>query len=259
MKVELLPIRTALPAQPQKRRHAPREGSWKGYRACLRWDFGFTCPFCMLHEGDLAEYGAEGERVVWIEHFQLRKVEPDLADVYENCLLSCAYCNDDRGSKPNTDVHGRSLLDPTTVAWAEHFIWEDHKLRPKPGDADAEYTYTAYKLDNPRKLGRHSMRPKLIRTHQMLLQDLARLIGKRQRQAQAAWRAGDLPKALERLEQARERQLAFDTLAEQMRRFSAVPNDCPTRCRCGDHADLTLPSWLARQTVTTHLPEASAL
>jgi hypothetical protein len=210
----------------------------------------------MLHEGDLSERGANGKRVIWIEHFRRRKVDPGLADVYENCLLSCAECNTDRGTKPNVDGQRGTLLDPTKVAWAERFVWDGPKLQPRPGDADAEYTWLAYKLNSPEKLERRRSRPELIEAHQVLLSDLADLIMKLGRQTRAAARAGNDPKALEKLDQARKRQQIFETVATQLRRFTAIPKDHPPHCQCGHGADMTLPPWLARQIQSVLLPDA---
>lgn len=212
----------------------------------------------MLHEGDLSEHGAARTRAIWIEHFRRRKLEPSLADEYENCLLSCAFCNTDRGTKPNLDAQGRALLDPTKVAWAEHFVWDGPKLQPRPGDADAEYTWLAYKLNNPEKLERRRSRPALMEAHQVLLSDLAELIRKFGRQARAAKQAGDVPGALEKLTQARTRQQTFETVAGQWRRFTAIPKDHPIHCQCSDGADMTLPPWLARQVHPAVLPDVPA-
>jgi hypothetical protein len=44
------------------RQHKPPEAKYKTYRACLRWEFGFSCAFCLLHETDLMPCGAEGWR-----------------------------------------------------------------------------------------------------------------------------------------------------------------------------------------------------
>ncbi len=55
-----LPRQTQPPATPIERRHAPAPGRYDSFRPCLRWDFGFTCAFCLLHEADLAEHGTEG-------------------------------------------------------------------------------------------------------------------------------------------------------------------------------------------------------
>lgn len=256
MKVELLPLRTELPGAPQQHRHDPPKSSWKHYRTCLRWEFGFTCAFCMLHEADLAEHGIEREHAVGIEHFQRRESSPDLADVYENCFLACTLCNEDRGRHPNTDKHGRNLLDPSKTAWVEHFVWQDNgRLRPKPRDRDAEYTFRAYKLDHPKKHTRHVWRRDILRGSRRLLDKLPALINKLHEEARGARNAGNFGTARQKLREASDWRQVLATAAKQLRRFSAVPKDHPTRCRCGDEADMTLPAWLAQQTIAVTLPD----
>ena len=68
---------TTLPAsEPIARRHAP-DGAWASFRACLRWEFGFTCAFCLLHEADFLEHGAEGSGLFATEHHVARAVQHD--------------------------------------------------------------------------------------------------------------------------------------------------------------------------------------
>lgn len=241
---------------PQERRHHPPESRYKRYRACLRWDFGFTCPFCMIHEGDISVDGEKRRKAVGIEHFQRRESRPELADIYENCLLSCTLCNEDRGTHPNTDQHGRNLLDPSKAAWAEHFVWQsDGKLRPKPGDGDAEYTFVAYKLDQPKKQGRHIWRRRLISLSLQVMNEYTKRISKLNEAARGAQRAGNFGKARDKLREAHQLRQHLATVAEQLQQYRAVPMDCPTRCRCGDGTDMTLPVWLARQTRAVTLPD----
>lgn len=57
--MKILPPTTQPPLQAIERRHRPKKSRrWSDYRACLRWDFAFTCGFCLLHEVDL--FGSEG-------------------------------------------------------------------------------------------------------------------------------------------------------------------------------------------------------
>jgi hypothetical protein len=62
------------------RRHAPkvRRGNkgFRSYAPCLRWEFGFSCAFCLCHEADLAAYGAKGSGLLQVEHFFLQSTYP---------------------------------------------------------------------------------------------------------------------------------------------------------------------------------------
>lgn len=55
--MKILPPVTLPPRQPTTRRHEPKAAfgaeGYQAYRACLRWEFGFTCSFCLMHEADL--------------------------------------------------------------------------------------------------------------------------------------------------------------------------------------------------------------
>ena len=55
------------------RRHTPRSlkgaKGYQAYRPCLRWEFGFSCAFCLVHEVDLAPYPIAGSGLTQVEHF----------------------------------------------------------------------------------------------------------------------------------------------------------------------------------------------
>jgi hypothetical protein len=136
--MHILPPRTAPATTPTARRHAPQQASYGEYRACLRWDFGFTCAFCLLHESDLSQgMGVEGLGLMWIEHRFLQSTHESERDRYENCIYACRLCNQARGTAPLIDTRGHRLLDPTETAWAEHFEERRDLLEAKSGDVSA--------------------------------------------------------------------------------------------------------------------------
>jgi hypothetical protein len=75
-----------------ERQHLPIEGSYSSFRPCVRWEFGFSCAFCLLHEADVMLSGAEGwglilrgKRRYWMERCAdrlvgLAKLESRLLD-----------------------------------------------------------------------------------------------------------------------------------------------------------------------------------
>ena len=263
MRVAILPERIRLPTQPHVRRHSPQRGTrkeeWKVYMDCLRWDFGFTCLFCMLHESDLEEHGAREEGKLWVEHFITRSEDESRADDYSNTFFSCHYCDRSRGDRyPAVDSQGRKLLDPTLVAWSDHFEQVDNKLSFREGDANAEYTWIAYKLDHPKKLQRRGWRRELITFSRSLLEMLPRRIAQLRRAARAAAKRGDAEKARSKLQEMREAQENLATVATQIKRFRATPLDAPETCRCSDNELLYLPSWLAGQVIELHVPDTGS-
>ena len=149
--MRILPDRTAPPNSPFLRRHAPQEGAYQSYRHCLRWDFGFTCAVCLVHEADLKDIGAEGFALTAVEHYHPRSLRQDLVNSYDNCLYICRLCNTARSNRPAIDATGRRLLNITIDRWSDHFRLDGAKLESRDGDANAQYTYEAYDIDDPRK------------------------------------------------------------------------------------------------------------
>jgi hypothetical protein len=153
----LLPLTTAPWRIPIERRHKPPEpvsSSPFGYRkflSCLRWEFGFTCAFCLLHEADFQDHGAKGSGQMSIEHGELASAAPSRVNAYENCFYACRYCNQAREVKPLIDGQMRRLLNPCQHAWEEFFVLDGHEVRARADSPDAVYTIAAYRLNDARK------------------------------------------------------------------------------------------------------------
>lgn len=157
--MRILPPQTQPPASPITRRHEPSPSrQWTLYRDCLRWDFGFTCPFCLLHEADLfGGAGGEGLGGMTTEHRIARSVDDSLAGDYSNCLLACRFCNRSRSNSP-TRLGDRRLLDPTQDAWADHFVVSGDEIVPVEKSTDASYRVVGRRWRRPRSrspLGAH--------------------------------------------------------------------------------------------------------
>ncbi len=250
---ELIPRATKLPDVAQTRRHT-FTGSYRNAQACLRWDFGFTCPFCMLHEADLSEHGASGEGMIWIEHLAPRSTHGQQEDDYSNLIFSCRFCNHSRQSKPRVDEHGRRLLDPSQDVWSEHFESHGDWIKPKAGDVDAAYTCAAYKI-NEKQLTRRRWRRELIDFSLQCIEEIPTAIEKTNTRARHAAAAGDTDKARKALDKSHQWMKSLRVAVTQLRRFRAVPRDAPTQCKCRTEAGRTLPRWLARQTIAAELPD----
>jgi hypothetical protein len=176
--MKLLPAVTEPWAEKIERLHAPkpatREDGYEEYRSCLRWEFDFSCAFCMCNEADLRgrpDTGTEGTATFWIEHFFPKKHAPLLANAYSNCFYACRYCNRARGRKLNIDSTGRQLLNPCDVLWADYFVRDGDRLQPRNDDPDARYTHEAYKLDLPRKVRARTLRRKKILDYEQAKSD----------------------------------------------------------------------------------------
>jgi hypothetical protein len=247
----ILPTTIATSENPIIRRHSPKRLHYGLYRACLRWEFGFTCAFCLLHEADLIAR-SEGTGLMTIEHLERQKTRIDLRDDYGNVVLACRFCNGARGKKPrHAREGGGSLLDPTLHAWATHFRAFEGRVAPLDGDADAAYTESVYDLNEPRKLV-------LRREHTAILgealravkegPDIVELLATELRETTDLSRRRRLVGGLRLVRQATQRA------ADVLRRFTAVPPDADIPCRC--MASPTLPPHVAKQCLEVELPDA---
>lgn len=247
--MKILPPQTLPSRTPTSRRHRPKpSGRWTKYRPCLRWDFGFTCAFCLLHEADL--YGGqpgEGLGGTTVEHAIPRSVAPLRQNDYTNCLYACRYCNRSRSAHP-VRREGARLLDPTHDAWGEHFVAADDHLRPVEGDVDASYTHQAYEMDDARKVERRQTRREVVSDRLRLLARLESEISELLRLADVV-RRHDVRKFGDVMEEIRRLRMDARRALEDLKRYAAVPQDAPKTCRCSPPRDHTLPEDLELQTI----------
>lgn len=259
--MRILPPQTLPPTKPTHRRHSPRPADgnegYRTYRACLRWDFGFTCPFCLLHESDLAgAAGVKGSGVTTVEHRIPRHADPRRANDYDNCLYACRYCNRARGALPVATKHA-TLLDPTGEAWGEHFRAEGDRLLPAVGDADASHTHDAYDLDDPRKVEMRRCRREVVDERIRFLREVPTLMVALTRNAGRAFESSDFRSALDNLQSVRNLARHAEVCAGDLRRFAAIPRDHDAACRCGSTSEHRLPEGLEVQMRDIDLPTSA--
>lgn len=221
------------------RSHKPstRRGrlSYPAFKDCLRWEFGFTCAICLLHEAHfvLPGTGAATSRQMTIEHIILKSTPlgQPLRDTYTNCLLICAFCNTARGDRySHIKPDGTRLLNPVDDVWTDHFVVDGDRLEPKEADSDAEYTRTAYAVnDAMRTLRRRALaelidgRIEHVRDLQEKIEDIERQLG------DGTAIPGQIPGLLtDRGRRLTTLQRELDTLDA----LSGVPLDAPPACRC---------------------------
>jgi hypothetical protein len=238
--LEIVPPKSLPARTPRHQRHSPqRTDDYRDYRACLRWDAGFTCCFCLVHESDLMRTGsAEGTGLMSIEHLEPQARAPHLVNVYANCAYACRFCNNVRRTQPSQHSSGARLLHPWSDAWGAHFRLRDDRLEPlHEGDAgrDARYTMDVYRLNDDRKVEMRRLRRTQLEAYLELFEhDLVELrrIAEQQTSVEErrkhAARIGTLAKC---------RKLANDELS----RRTAIPADAPGRCRCDSREHHCLP------------------
>ena len=239
----MLSRQTQPPSEPIRRRHTPPRAGYATYRSCLRWEFGFTCVFCLLHEADFVEEGVRGTGLMTIEHHVAQSADPTLIDTYRNCFYACRYCNRARWIVPVARA-GQRLLEPCSVAWADHFVVMGDELHPRDGDMDAVHTHAVYGIDAPRKVTyREARRRRLDEAYtavREIPEEIDRLLARARQQAEAG--RSELLRIAERLRRA------LDDARETLARYRAIPVDRDDACRC--NAVHELPAFLARQVAT---------
>lgn len=245
-----LPERTAPPGVAVPRAHDPSKADWDGgyreYRSCLRWDFAFTCIFCLRHETDIVPSGAEGWGVTSAEHVELQSDDRGDENDYTNVLYACKRCNRDRSTKPRMDKLGRKLLDPTTIAWGSRFGLEGDSIEPlDTADTDALYTRDAYDINAEKKRDARRLRAEKIG------ETLSRIAADRVREkklVEIAKIQTDEAVRQDLLGVARElRRARREVVAEFVETYGAIPTDAAQSCRCDPAPRYDLPAWFASQ------------
>ncbi|HEX6903532.1 MAG TPA: hypothetical protein VF789_27695 [Thermoanaerobaculia bacterium] len=249
MTTRYLPSATLPWGREIERRHQPAQGHYSSYKPCLRWEFGFSCAFCLLHESDLMFGGISGWAVMQVEHSVPRSQYPFQRDAYSNCFYICERCNKHRGAIPNQDDRGNILLDPCNAVWSEHFELVNDRLRPRSGDGDAEYTWESYSLDDPVKVRLRERRRQWIEKHADALLDTLELEPEVLGRFVEESADGEVAELLKRLDEAQGLRKARRLLLENLARFEPVPKDHDIACRCGHNAHHSLPEVLAEQAV----------
>jgi hypothetical protein len=244
--VKVLPPLTAPPPRRRRRRHRPKKArgrkGYRGYRDCLRWEFAFSCAFCLLHEADLAHRPPEwrrGRRDFDIEHLVGQKEDPRRINDYPNLYYCCAPCNAARSTQPVRAAGGR-LLDPCRVGWGSRYRYDGFELRPRSAhDRDAIRTLEVYDLNSQEKVAMRECRAK-GRAH---AEEKWRQVELRIASIRARLRAHSDPELVEVERALWERK---ESILNVLRRYPAVPTKAPRGCRCPTPR-ARLPRWLAQQ------------
>jgi 5-methylcytosine-specific restriction endonuclease McrA len=237
--IVLVPLMTRPPATSRAQRHTPKSANdYQRYRPCLRWDAGFTCCFCLVHESDLAPGGVEKTAQTSIEHLEPRAHAPHLATEYENCAYACRFCNSARGTLPTVHPSGARLLHPWRDAWGAHFRLHEHRLEPlHQGHAgrDARYTAEVYQVNDETRIKLREKR------HQLLLDRMRFFVRDVDALEEQAERQSSPEDRLRLLLLARELAAARQAALIELGERTAIPADAPTRCRCDSQENHKLP------------------
>jgi 5-methylcytosine-specific restriction endonuclease McrA len=248
--MKILPPRIKPPEAEVVQSHSPPEYTgkrgYRNYRDCLRWDFGFTCPFCLLHESDFMQEGTEGAGVMQIEHWVPRSEDAQLINEYSNCRYICRFCNQARQSQVVEGSDG-TLLDPANASWSEHFSLSDDTLEVSDAeDVDAKRTLNVYDLNDDRKIKRRKVRRDRLEEHYKMLEEAADVRDQLQEEARKL-ATSDPKKASEKLNQAELLNTVLEQSRKEILRFRVIPEDRPDNCKCQQDINLQLPQFLEQQ------------
>ncbi len=249
----ILPPRTRPYAKEIVRRHKPAKRSdYTEYRQCLRWEFGFTCAICLLHESDLAEYGVERTGLSSVEHIDTQVDSPSKRTAYENCIYVCRECNLSRHTRPLRRADGARLLNPASDVWNHHFdVMGDH-LVARPSDNDAQYTHSAYDIDADKKVYIRGMRQKKMEENLNLVRTGPEKYRFLRELAENLQESGRVSESEEVRNAA---QLLYQSIWrawESLQRYNILPQD-RKECRC-DSDVMKIPEVLLRQALSIKAP-----
>lgn len=252
--MKLLPTTTLPWSDKIERRHNPQQArgryGYRRYRPCLRWEFAFSCAFCLCHEADLVAHGTEGTGLTQIEHYEPAAQDEARINDYWNCFYICRFCNQARSTTP---VHGKSgalLLNPAESCWRDHFFLVDDELHWDPHDRDATYTGLTYDLNDPRKLAMRKKRREILQESLDLLDRGTDLRDRLLEQSSKTAEPGfvELAQLIDEL-----LRLAWRDLLQ----FQPIPADADSPCGCKEkNAQATLPGVLERQLLQVEPPDA---
>lgn len=238
--IEIVPPKSVPAKTPRHQRHRPLPtNDYRDYRACLRWDAGFTCCLCLVHESDLMRTGsAEGTGLMSIEHLEPQAHAPGLVNVYANCAYACRFCNNVRRTQPSQHPSGARLLHPWRDAWGAHFRLDEDRLEPlHEGDAgrDARYTVDVYRLNHDRKVEMRCLRRTQVEAYLELFEhDLVEL-------RRIAAQQPSVEERMKHVARVRVLETCRKLARDELSRRTAIPRDAPIRCHCEDREHHSLP------------------
>ncbi len=261
--MKILPTTTEPFSEVVVRRHKPPEADYEGayrtYRPCLRWEFGFTCAFCLLHESDFVDFGITRSGLFWIEHIITQSSEEGkpVKNVYTNVVYSCGWCNRARDSYPPVSEDGEVLLDPTKEQWNRLFHIVDDEMQLVDGNKNAAYTYNTYQLGDPYKTGlRRKRRERLEKAllHQQVVPGLIQRL-----QAVLDTKEVTPDDKVAMLKQLEVNTSILNDVQFVFRRYTACPQDADDSCRCKQENLLSLPNVVETQLLEISLEDVFSI
>jgi hypothetical protein len=103
----------------------PAGKDYSDYRPYLRYDFFYSCAYCMITEAE-----ASAIRFV-IDHYEPRQACPELQHEYSNLMYACDPCNTLKGDRcppAEARVAGLRFFRPDSDWFADHFRLVDIRL-----------------------------------------------------------------------------------------------------------------------------------
>jgi hypothetical protein len=136
----LLPTEASIPRV--VRSAVPAGKGYAEYRPYLRYDFFYSCAYCMMTEAEACAIRFT------IDHYEPRKARPELEHEYENLMYACDPCNGRKGDRcppPEARAVGYRFFRPDEDSFADHFYLTGLRIESKT--QVGEYSINALDLN----------------------------------------------------------------------------------------------------------------
>lgn len=231
-----------------ERNHKPGPAEYTKYANCLRWDFGFTCAFCLRHEYDISPRG-RSNLGVWTAEHTIPKAGSDEGKARKNDYTVLVYCCRPCNSKRSTEQKNPTiknakerLLFPTDVVWSECFEVVEGVIKPKegPNKKSAEYTARAYEINHDDKVEDRIDRQQCYLDNLGVVErgDVTISIIQGKLRSLNARARNEAVKRVAKLRRSRQKSW------RALKRYRAIPAMKTTECQCETPPDFVIPPFL---------------
>jgi hypothetical protein len=153
------------------RSQVPSGRPYHEYKPFLQQDFLCSCAYCTMSEAE-----AQAIRFT-IDHYEPRKIRPDLQDIYHNLMYACDECNrrkGDRSPPPEAREAGHRFFRPDHDVHSSHFTAAGIRLEAKTNTG--KYSILALDLNRQGLRRLRELRQRLIHCEVLAAQGVRGLL-----------------------------------------------------------------------------------
>ncbi len=157
---------------PIRRSHKPPKARpFAEYRNCLRFEFAYTCAYCLASEREVGPSDKYGG--FEIEHFKPRGVRQfrNLRCYYPNLLWACHACNrakSDTWPSVRELANGVRFIDPCVEPLGKYLSIRGDKVVALTSNPAGQYMIDEVNLNSAQHVQRRQRRQKLARNFALL-------------------------------------------------------------------------------------------